>query len=489
MLPYKVSEKDHTPWTYEPHVAARVTRQMLAEAEVRVLTGRPLKSVAVHGSRISDLVTTAGETFQARVFIDATYEGDLMAAAGVRWTIGREGRDEYGESLAGKRYSKPVMPISGYDDRGRMLPLITTDSGGPEEEGDRNVMVYSFRLCLTQDPENRVPFPAPAHYDPAASRSCAATSPGKNAPCSSGTSTRSPDGKFDANNGIGKQFSMGLVGGGNGWCEADAEGRARIREAHKQYILEMYHFLTTDPAVPEDLRDQLASYGLCRDEFPDSGHWSPQLYVREGRRMRGMYVLTQHDVLTDRTKPDPIAISSFPIDSHDCQRIARKDGGVLNEGTIFPVREPGRRHGYACAGPVSRHPAEAGGMHQPPGAGGPVRLARRVLVDPRRAHLDDARSQCGDRRRPGGAAGPRRATPPLSGPARAAPEPATDPRSARPARTPGAAGASRQYRPRQTPVRGHRVVRGGGARRAVPDRAPVGSLRHAEPPRTGPSRP
>src|SRR6187549_2374368 len=140
---------------------------------------------------------------------------------------------------------------------------------------------------------------------------------------------------------------MGLVGACNGWSEADEAGRAKIWEAHKQYTLEMYQFLTTDPGVPEEFRQRLAEYGLCRDEFPEYGHFSPQLYVREGRRMQGLYVVSQKDIREEPRKDDPIVVSSFPIDSHDCQRVALKDGGVINEGTIFPVRLPGRRHGPA----------------------------------------------------------------------------------------------------------------------------------------------
>ena len=155
-----------------------------------------------------------------------------------------------------------------------------------------------------------------------------------------------PGDKFDANNGIGKMFSMGLVGEANGWCASDPAGRAKLWEKHKEYTLELYKFLTTDPAVPTKIRETMAELGLCCDEFPETGHWSPQLYVREGRRMDGRFTLTQHDVLKDAQKEDPIAISSFPIDSHDCRRLALPDG-VINEGTIFPVRMPGRRHGYA----------------------------------------------------------------------------------------------------------------------------------------------
>jgi hypothetical protein len=139
---------------------------------------------------------------------------------------------------------------------------------------------------------------------------------------------------------------MGLVGEANGWCASDPAGRAKLWDKHKEYTLEFYYFLTTDPAVPAKIRATMAELGLCRDEFPETGHWSPQLYVREGRRLDGRYTLTQKDIIDEPKKDDPIAVSSFPIDSHDCRRIALPEG-VLNEGTIFPVRMPGRPHGYA----------------------------------------------------------------------------------------------------------------------------------------------
>ena len=350
-LPYSVAVKDHSTWTYEPHVAARVTRKMLEEANVTVIKNQPLDRVIKKNSRIVEIVTSSGEHYTADVFVDAGYEGDLMAAAGVSWTIGREGRDEYGESLAGKQYSKSVMPISGYDEAGNLLPLITTGDLGKEEAGDKNVMAYSFRLCLTRDPENRVPFPKPKHYNPARFEVMRRYFTQEDNPVLLWDLYQLPGNKTDANNGIGKQFSLGLIGGGNGWCEATWDERAEIQERYKQYSIELYHFLTTDPAVPEPLREKLAAYGLCRDEFPETKHWSPQLYIREGRRMRGMYVLTQRDVQVDRDKSDSIAISSFPIDSHDCRRIALPDGGVVNEGTIFPKRLSGRRHGPASQVP------------------------------------------------------------------------------------------------------------------------------------------
>ena len=344
-LPYDVAAKDNSVWTYEPHVAARVTDAMLKEAGVSVLTKQTLEGVEKAGTRIVGLRTSGG-THTAKVFIDATYEGDLMARAGVVWHLGRESRDEYGESFAGRQYPKEKLAINGFDANGLPLPFITSVRPGDDQAGEETVMVYSFRLCLTKNPANRVPFPEPQTYDAARFelvRRYFQKYP--NAPLPWDLYPL-PGDKFDANNGIGKMFSMGLVGEANGWCASDPAGRAKLWEKHKQYTLEFYKFLTTDPAVPAKIRATMAELGLCRDEFPETQHWSPQLYVREGRRMDGRMILTQNDVLKDAQKEDPIAISSFPIDSHDCRRIALPDG-VINEGTIFPVSMPGRRHGYA----------------------------------------------------------------------------------------------------------------------------------------------
>jgi hypothetical protein len=341
--PYDPARKDTARWTFEPHVAMRVTRAMLAAAGVTVKTGRYLTAVKKDGARITALVTKDG-TFTAKVFVDGSYEGDLMAVAGVDWTIGREGRAEFGESLAGKQYPKKRMDISGLDDAGKLLPLVTTSDAGPDEAGDTNVMTYSFRLCLTRDPAKLVPMPAPASYDPArfelARRAFGSGKVGFDL-------YPLPGDKLDGNNSIGGQVSFGLIGAGNDWHSADEAGRAKIWEAHKQYTLEFVRFLRTDPAVPAKIRAEYAGLGLCKDEFAATGHFPPALYVRESRRMKGMFVLSQKDIIASPEKADAIAISSFPMDSHDCQRVALKGGGVINEGTIFPVRVPGTAVGYA----------------------------------------------------------------------------------------------------------------------------------------------
>lgn len=345
--PYDPTVKDQSIWVFEPHVAMRVTKTMLHEAGVKVLVNERLASVDMDGPRIAFL-NTKSDRYAGKVFVDGTYEGDLMAQAGVDWTIGREGREEYGEPLAGKQYPKKRMEIDGFDEHGELLPLLTTDDRGKDEAGDKNVMAYSFRLCLTADPENRVAMPKPDAYDPARFEIVRRY-------LKAGGDARQvgfdlyplPGGKLDGNNSIGRQFSLGLVGGGHDWHTADEAGRRRIWEAHKQYTLEFYQFLTTDPAVPKKVQDTYARLGLCKDEFAGTGHFPPALYVRESRRMKGLHVISQKDIRGEPQADDPIAISSFPIDSHDCQRIAFKGGGVINEGTIFPVRKKQPKQGYA----------------------------------------------------------------------------------------------------------------------------------------------
>lgn len=262
-LPYDVNVKDQAKWSYEPHVASRVTHEMLKEAGVTVLTGRYLQSVEKDGARIIGITTKEG-VYSARVFIDGSYEGDLMAAAGVSWTIGREGRGEFGESLAGKQYPKKPMKISGLDPEGKPLPLITAADSGAEADGDDNIMTYSFRLSLTKDASNKVPMPKPANYDPARFEVMRRYVKEHGAAAVDFDRYEVPDKKVDGNNGIGKQFSTGLVGGAKGWATADEAGRAAIFGAHKQYTLEFIHFLSTDPVFTEAQRKSISQWASAR---------------------------------------------------------------------------------------------------------------------------------------------------------------------------------------------------------------------------------
>lgn len=343
-LPYDVEVKDHRPWTYEPHVAEEVFHSLLREAGVRVFLGRRLVSADKEGPRLRRMKTDAG-VFAARVFVDATYEGDLLAAAGVSHALGRESKKLYGESLAGHQFPKPKLTFSPRDAGGVLLPLLTGEDAGPDE-GDGKVMVYSWRLCMTKDPANRIPVEKPAGYDPARfelARRLFRNSPD---PKVVGLDFYAlPGGKADVNNGIRRQLSMGLPGAQWAWCGATPDGREKIRRAHEAYARELLWFLGNDPAVPESLRTSIGAWGFARDEFGRFGHWPPELYVREGRRMIGEQVITQADILRDVAKPDSIGIGSFPIDSHDCQRVATPDGGWVNEGTIFPVHRKDVKYG------------------------------------------------------------------------------------------------------------------------------------------------
>lgn len=344
-LPYDVNVKNQAVWSYEAKVAFKVTNEMLAEAGVTVLTGRYLQSVAKTGPRITGIVTSNG-TFNGRVFIDGSYEGDLMDAAGVSWRIDRESRAEYGESYAGRQYPKGLMDINGFDEQGKPLPLVTAVGRGADEIGDDELMAYSFRIPMTKGGVNKVPMPAPARYDPAKFEVIRRYVKRHGQAGVNFSYLPVPNNKIDANNAIGSQFSIGLIGGAKAWAEADQVGRAAILEAHKHYTLEMIHFMKTDPVFTQARRKEIAAWGLCADEFTASGHFPPQLYVRASRRMRGMHVIRQSDILENVTKDDPIMVSSFPIDSHDCRRVIQPDGKVINEGTIFPVRQMPQRIGY-----------------------------------------------------------------------------------------------------------------------------------------------
>lgn len=338
-LPYRVSVKNQDHWTYEPHVAEGVFLEMLREAGVKLQLGHSFESIEKDGVRIRRLHLREGLRVEARVFIDASYEGDLMAAAGVTCRVGREGPSIYNESLAGHQYPKAAVPVSPWSKQGALLPLMTGKDAGDDAEGDGKTMAYSFRLCLTDDPQRSIPIGKPADYDPAQFellRRYLVAFPETPFPIDL---YPIPGGKVDANNGIAKQISLALVGASWEWPTASPQRRREIWRQHRSYSEGLLWFLANDPAVPQNTRDKAGRYGLAKDEFVRFGNWPPVLYIREARRMVGSYVLTQHDVRTNVSKPDAIAVASFPIDSHDCQRIPTKDGaGFINEGTIFPAR-------------------------------------------------------------------------------------------------------------------------------------------------------
>ncbi len=326
---------------FEPHVAEALFHQMLDEAKVSVVREAPLSKVVKEGRRIVALEAAKDRRVEALVFIDASYEGDLLAASGVDYTVGREGRDVYGESLAGFQQRSPAhqwpVPVSAFDDQGRLLPTVQDERIEPPGTGDRKVQAYNFRLCLTDVKENQIPFPKPEGYDPARYELLArllAKRPDLTMRQLMNP-VRMPNGKTDTNNN--GPFSTDHLGASWDYPEADAATRQRIWNDHTAYTQGFLFFLANDPRVPRALHDEINRWGLAKDEFVDTGHWPHQLYVREARRMIGEYVMTERDIMDERSKPDSVGLGSYNTDSHHVQRLAQPDGTVINEGD-FQVR-------------------------------------------------------------------------------------------------------------------------------------------------------
>ena len=351
-LPYQVAATDRHPWTSEPRVNQKVFEAMLREAGVEIRLNETLRrverQVASDGAWIAAIHTQSGARLRGKVFIDASYEGDLLAAANVKYRIGREGRGEFGESLAGVGAPRDAgRSISGLDENGKPMPLITGTGLSPAGTGDKKIQAYNFRVCVTADPSNRVPFAEPPHYEPSRYElfrrmyrefpdygiiGAPAWLTEDGLPF---TMLRLPGNKFDANDHVSMApatLSLGLVGASWEYPEADFARRQQLWDDHRRYTEGLFHFLKADAAVPERVRARMRQLGYCRDEFVASGHFPPVLYVREGRRMIGEYFMTQADIEGRQEKPDPIGIGSFNVDSHAVQQVVLADGRLITEG-------------------------------------------------------------------------------------------------------------------------------------------------------------
>lgn len=336
-----------TIYFFESSVAEKVYLDLLREAGVMLRYGASVDKVTKPGAKITGVTLTDGTKLSAKVFIDASYEGDLMERAGVKYAVGRESRAEFGEEAAGIRFDKTPRKARTVDAQGNLLSGISAWAKHlAEGEAHPAPMNYNFRLTVAKDPQFRVPIPAPKRYD---ARRYALLADWLRDQAAQEKPVQLSDildlyerrnGKFELNNKQSAIFSLGHFGGQFDWPDASYEQRARIYEDHLDYTLGLLHFLANDAAVPVNVQAEMKALGLHKGEFADNGHLPYQLYVREARRMRGEYVMTQRDVQTDRRKPDSIGMSSHFIDCHHVQRVALNENEFINEGRIW-------RMGYA----------------------------------------------------------------------------------------------------------------------------------------------
>ena len=351
-------------WKFQPRHAEQILREWVEKHKVHmVIHDHRLASVKMNGKRITTATfdkaptdetgapiaqpTEAGAlVVEAAIWIDATYEGDLLAKAGVSYDVGREAVATYGETLNGVRATTPkhqfLVKTDPYvikgDPASGLLPLIQKGDGAAPGERDERVQAYNFRMCLTQDPAIRVPITAPANYDEKTYELLGRyldemQAQGRKVVMKTHLLSwiTMPGGKTDINNN--GAVSTDFIGESHDYPEGDWAIRRRIWKAHQDYVRGLFYYLANSPRVPEHVRTELAPWGLCKDEFVDTQNWPHQLYVREARRMIGRYVITQADCEHKRTIDDPVGMGAYNMDSHNVQRIVKR-GFVENEGDV-----------------------------------------------------------------------------------------------------------------------------------------------------------
>ncbi len=359
-----VDDKRRTHWFFEPSVAILTFDKLLDESpNVEVVRNERLDlrkgaGIRMSGNRIDVITTESGKSFEGRIFIDATYEGDLMAMAGVSYIVGREPNSQYNETANGigpptgpKRTSHLDPYLESGNPESGLLPGIEPSPPGEPGAGDERTQAYNFRVCLTDVPKNRIPIDKPDTYDPL-NYELLARHLVTNPEILPGTDliklTPMPNRKTDSNNrGL---ISTDWVGYSYDWAEAGHEQRNRIAQAHRDYTLGLIWFLTHDPRVPSPIRKEMARWGLPRDEFEAYGHFPPQLYVREARRMIGEAVMTESDCRGRRVCEDPIGMGAYPIDCHAVTRYLDDQGRLRIEGGLG-VRVPPYSIGYCSIVP------------------------------------------------------------------------------------------------------------------------------------------
>jgi FAD dependent oxidoreductase len=342
-----------TMWIFEPHVAEQVFEERVKTYKIQVDRDQwldrtpgngPSKGVVKQGDRIVSIRTLSGRTYNGKMFIDATYEGDLMAAAGVSYTIGRESTKQYGEEWNGVQvgvlhhkhhFGAVKEPISPYkipgDPKSGVLPRISTDPPGVKGDADKRVQAYNFRVCMTDHEPNRLPFPKPDGYDASQYELLLRI---YNAGWRETFEKFDliPNHKTDTNNH--GPFSSDNIGFNYDYPEASYERRREIIKEHVQYQQGLLYFMANDPRMPKDVQAEFKKWGLAKDEFRDNGNWPHQLYIREARRMVGAFVMTENELQKRKATPDPVGMGSYTIDSHNVQRYITPEGYVQNEGDI-----------------------------------------------------------------------------------------------------------------------------------------------------------
>lgn len=339
-----IDGNNRTMWIFEPHAAEMAFDQLIKENAIPLYREEWLErdgGVRMRGTSINSMQTLSGKIFKGRVFIDATYEGDLMAAAGVSYHVGREGCDVYGEQWNGVQtgvlhhghhFTTDISPYIVPGDPGSgVLPRISTADPGVYCDGDSKIQAYCFRLCLTKVPENRVEISRPEDYDSTQYELLARIFESgwrelfnKFDPI--------PNYKTDVNNH--GPFSSDNIGMNYDYPEAGYERRREITREHVSYQKGLLYFLVSDPRVPTELQKEMAQWGYAKDEFTDNGYWPYNIYVREARRMIGEFIMTENEILGKQPVNRSIGMGSYTMDSHNVQRYIKPDGFVQNEGDI-----------------------------------------------------------------------------------------------------------------------------------------------------------
>ncbi len=353
-------------WTFEPSAALKVYHDMIKNLDITIVYNQKLNratGVMKNANTINSITMESGEAFQGKFFIDATYEGDLLAAAGISYIVGRESNSQYGESLNGIQandISETLLGTVSYngihhnfidgvdpyiikgDPSSGLLPFISEGGSGTDGHGDKAIQAYCFRMTLTDHPENRIPFKKPGNYNELEYELLfrnyeAAEGPIEEMysygdPLIPWINSAMPNRKTDTNNQ--KGFSTDFIGQNWDYPEASYEEREKIAERHRQYQQGLMWTLAYHPRIPEKVRDKVSQWGTCKDEYEREDGWQQQLYIREARRMISNYVMTQKNCEGIEVVDDPIGMAAYGMDSHHIKRYVNSKGYVSNEGNV-----------------------------------------------------------------------------------------------------------------------------------------------------------